>query len=92
MGLPETRYPIPVGYEFEVIIFIPSRIWDGFGKTRTLWVWVSGRDGGSWVIGFSSFLGMSNNTYDKSWLSIMVCVLQKIPAAVLLFAILILRE
>ncbi|CAJ2659012.1 unnamed protein product [Trifolium pratense] len=38
MGIPETRwgYPIPVGYGFGVIIFIPARIWDGF------WVWVWG--------------------------------------------------
>ncbi|PNX68995.1 hypothetical protein L195_g056472, partial [Trifolium pratense] len=26
-------------YGFGVIIFIPARIWDEFGETRTLWVW-----------------------------------------------------
>jgi hypothetical protein len=33
-------YPNPVGYEFEVLVFIPIYNWDGFEDTQTFWVWV----------------------------------------------------
>jgi hypothetical protein len=35
-------YPNPVGYEFEVLVFIPIYNWDGFEDTQTLWVWIWG--------------------------------------------------
>jgi hypothetical protein len=36
-------YPISVGYEFEVILFISAWYWDEFGDTQTLWICVWGR-------------------------------------------------
>ncbi|MCI75323.1 hypothetical protein A2U01_0096591, partial [Trifolium medium] len=30
-------YLNPVGYEFEILIFISVENWDGYADTRTLW-------------------------------------------------------